>query len=137
MSGFNTNLEVLLNQILQVLNGPDQVETLVTGGVSATTTNYSFTPKSNYIQGNIVAVTDSTFNGTTTTLSLKGSNDGVTFVQVYADDDITALTYTLSTNSTYAFLLKRILFKHYKLIYTTGDATLGTYSATVFTKHNA
>lgn len=135
MSNFNTNLEVLLNQILQTLKGPDQTEVLTTDAVSTTAVSLPFLIKSGYGSGSVVAVTTSAFNGTTSTLSLKGSIDGITYVQVYMDDDVTALTSTLATNSTYTFLLKKVLFKYYKLVYVVGDATLGTFSATTFSKH--
>src|ERR1035437_5532184 len=135
MSTNNTQLEVLLNQILQTLKGPDQTEVVATSVASTVAISFPFLIKSGYTQGSVVSVTDSTFNGTTSTLSLKGSIDGITYVQVDMDDDVTALTSTLATNSTHTFLLKKVLFKYYKLVYVVGDATLGTFSATVFSKH--
>lgn len=84
--------------------------------------------------GNILLGTDSTFNGTSATFTLQGSNDNVTYTTVFQDDNTTPMSFTPATSSTYCFLLKRILFKYYKVIYTKGDASAGVIVATYFGK---
>ena len=80
-------------------------------------------------QGCIMASTDSTYNGTTGTFNIKASNDNVNYTQVYADDDVTALSVTLAASSNYSFLVKKSLYKYYALIYINGDATIGILTA--------
>lgn len=79
--------------------------------------------------GSIEIVTNSAYNGTTGTAVLKGSNDNTNFATVKQDDNTTDMSFTLATNSTYTWYLKAVLFKYYQIVYTKGDATLGTVSA--------
>ena len=108
----------------------DQVITLFnTQPMSATISQIAVVDDTVY-QGSILCTTDSTFNGSTSTLTIYISNDNVTYAQGYADDDVTPLTFTLAASSTYSFPLKRILFKYYKLTYTVGNASAGVLNAT-------
>lgn len=77
-------------------------------------------------QGSMHFITDSSYNGTTGTIALLGSNDNSNFTTVYEDDDTTAMSFTLAASSQYVFQIKRRLFKYYKVVYTKGDASAGT-----------
>lgn len=76
--------------------------------------------------GSITIITSSAYNGTTGTAVLQGSNDNSTFQGVLQDDNTTAMSFTLATNSTYLWELKIVAFKFYRIVYTKGDSTLGT-----------
>ena len=80
--------------------------------------------------GSIEIVTPSAYNGTTGTAVLQGTNDGVNWAGVLQDDNVTAMSFTLATNSTYTWYLKAVLFKYYRIVFTHGDASAGTVSAT-------
>ena len=81
--------------------------------------------------GSIMISTNSAYDGTTGTVVLQGSNDGgTTWAGVLQDDNATAMSFTLAAGAnTDTFQLKRVLFKFYRLVYTAGNATLGTVTA--------
>lgn len=112
----------------------DQIVTLFRSKNMDATVSEIIVPDDSVYQASIIAHTDSTFNGTTSTLSLKVSNDNINYAQAYADDDTTPLTFTLSASSNYSFLLKKVLFRYYKLTYTIGDASAGILDATFIGK---
>lgn len=85
--------------------------------------------------GNIQITTSAAFNGTTSTIALQGSNDAVTWSTAYQDDNVTPVSFTPAAASTYNVLLKKIMYRYYRLVYTVGDATLGTVSAIFVGKH--
>jgi hypothetical protein len=84
--------------------------------------------------GSIEIVTNSAYNGTTGTAVLQGSNDNTTFATVKQDDNTTDMSFTLAVSSTYTWYLKAVLFKFYRIVYTKGDATLGTITANLVGK---
>lgn len=84
--------------------------------------------------GSIEIVTNAAYNGTTGTAVLQGSNDNVTYATVKQDDNSTDMSFTLATASTYTWYLKAVLFKYYKVVYTKGDATLGTITVNMIGK---
>lgn len=104
-------------------------DVIKSGTTAATTANFDLNIKDGIKQGSIHIVTDSSFNGTTGTLALKGSNDGENFVTLYADDGTTPLSFTLAVSSQYVFELKRLLYTKYRLVYTKGDASAGSLKA--------
>ncbi len=80
--------------------------------------------------GSIVVSTPSTFNGTTTTVTLQASNDNVTWFGVVQDDNTTPMAFTLSSGTNTAeWQLKAVLFRTYRIVYVHGDASAGTWSA--------
>jgi len=80
----------------------------------------------------IQTYTSSTFTGTTGTVTLKGSNDGVNWSTLYADDNTTALSCTLTTGvSTCDWIIKSAAYHFYLVIYTKGNASAGTVTTTV------
>ena len=80
---------------------------------------------------NIQTYTNSAYSGTTATVALKGSNDGVSWATLYADDNTTALSFTITAASTsYDWLVKAAMYKYYLVIYTKGNASAGTITTT-------
>lgn len=80
----------------------------------------------------IQTYTSSTYAGTTATMTLKGSNDGINWSTMYADDNVTALSCTLTTGvSTCDWIIKSAVYKYYLVIYTKGNASAGTVTTTV------
>lgn len=80
--------------------------------------------------GSIVVSTPSTFNGTTTTVTLQASNDNITWFGVVQDDNTTPMSFTLSSGANTAeWQLKAVLFRTYRIVYVHGDASAGTWSA--------
>lgn len=93
------------------------------------TSNY-LTMDDGVLIGSIEVTTSATFNGTTSTVTLQGSNDNVTFATVLQDDLTTSMAFTLNAaSSTYTWYLKAVLFKYYKIVYAKGDASAGSVSA--------
>lgn len=83
--------------------------------------------------GSIEIVTSAAYNGTTGTAVLQ-DNDNTTFATVKQDDNTTDMSFTLAVSSTYTWYLKAVLFKFYRIVYTKGDATLGTITANLVGK---
>lgn len=104
----------------------DQNKTLMNGTSLATTANFDFTIEDGVERGSIHIVTDSDFNGTTSTLALQASNDNSNWAIVYQDDNVTAMSFTLAASSNYSFLLKGVFYQFYRLVYTKGNASAGT-----------
>lgn len=112
------------------MTNDDQYNTLLNAVTAATSVSPSFTVQDGVDSGSIQITTSSTFNGSTSTAVLKGSNDNSNFTQVYQSDGTTAMSFTLAAASTnYSWLMGRVLYKFYQLVYTKGDATLGTVTA--------
>lgn len=109
----------------------DDSATIFNAADAATTaTSGTITIASGVNIGSIAIVTNSAFNGTTSTMALQGSNDNSNWAQVLQDDNATSMSFTLAAaSSTYTFLLKAIFFKFYRLVYTKGDASAGTITA--------
>lgn len=88
--------------------------------------------------GVIVISTPASFNGTTSTAVLSGgvrnSSGTITWASVYQDDNITACSFTLATNSQYAWIIRATVFDYYRITYTKGDATAGTVTAILSSK---
>lgn len=97
------------------------------GGTTITTDSSTVADGVKY--GSITVITNSTYDGTTGTVVLQGSNDNSTFQGVLQDDNTTAMSFTLATNSTYLWELKIVAFKFYRIVYTKGNATIGTVTA--------
>lgn len=121
--------------IVKALQKEDYYITLMNAESAAVSNNFStpFLP-GGLIHGNIQASTSSTFVGTTATLALQASNDGTTWSTVYQDDGTTPVSFTLAASSIYNALLKRLLYRSYRLVYTKGDASAGTITATFLAK---
>lgn len=109
----------------------DQFETIFNDtSAAATVDSQVINTQNNILQGSIQLVTNSAFNGTTSTIALKGSNDNSNWSTVYQDDNVTPATFTMSSGANdYTFSLKRILYRFYKVVYTKGDAAAGTLTA--------
>ncbi len=117
---------------------PDQLRTVlsdlvwpmlnaVPGGTTVTSDALSMSDGVKF--GSIVIATDASYNGTTGTAVLQGSNDGASWPGVLQDDNTTAMSFTLATASTYTWQLKTVLFRFYRIVYTHGDASAGTVTA--------
>lgn len=114
----------------------DEIFFMINSAPADTSANFDTPSLSDgLIHGNIQTITSSTFNGTTSTLALQGSNTGTNWSTIYQDDGTTAVSFTLATNSTYNVLLKRILYKYYRFVYTKGNASAGTITSTFVGKH--
>lgn len=82
--------------------------------------------ESNGTVGSVQVTTNSSFDGTTSTVALEASNDGVDWFTVYQDDNTTAMQYTLSAgNNNYIWILKIVGFRFYRINYSKGNATTG------------
>lgn len=80
--------------------------------------------------GSILNSTSSTYVGTTATIALYGSNDNITYAAVMQDDNVTPCSFTLAAaSSTYTWELKAAVFKYYRILYTKGDASVGTITS--------
>jgi hypothetical protein len=107
-----------------------QFMSAVTATVTATYPVVSVTSSVNGSAGSVQIKTNSAFNGTTSTAALNGSNDGVIWFPVLQSDGVTAMSYTLTASFNKPFNLVTIQYRLYEIIYTKGDATAGTVSAT-------
>lgn len=115
--------------------GGDYYCTMFNAAAGGTTANSTTATVADGVKiGSIEIVTNSAYNGTTGTAVLQGSNDNSTFATVKQDDNTTDMSFTLATNSTYTWYLKAVLFKFYRIVYTKGDATLGTVTANLVGK---
>ena len=121
--------ETQVDSIKNALTIQDQYCTLLNLQDAGTSLSPSLTIKNGVKYGSIVITTSSTYNGTTGTIALQGSNDNSNFQAVLQDDNATAMSFTPAASSTYTFLLKAVLFKYYKLVYTKGDASAGTITS--------
>lgn len=82
------------------------------------------------IIGSVQVSTSTTFIGSTGTVTLQASNDNSVWSQVYADDNTTALSFTLSNGfNIYDWLIKNMFYKYYRILYTPGNASAGTVKA--------
>lgn len=102
----------------------------VTAGNSA---NFTYEPGNGRI-GSIVTTTSAAYNGTTGTIKLYGSNDGENFTQLYANDGVTALSFTLGVSGTYVWQIQNVMFLQYQIVYTKGDASAGTITSNYTTR---
>ncbi len=102
----------------------------VTATVTATYLVVPVTSSVNGTSGSVQIKTSSTFNGTTSTVALNGSLDGIAWFPVLQNDGVTAMSYTLTASFNKPFNLVTIQYRLYEIIYTKGDATAGTVSAT-------
>ena len=104
---------------------------IIMNSVGANTSgNFSMQMANGRRVGSIQIYTNSAFNGSTGTAALQGSNDGTNWATVYADDNVTALSFTLATGENhYAWVLKTIAFNQYRIVYTKGNASAGTVKA--------
>lgn len=90
--------------------------------------------------GHIMVSTNAAFNGSTTTDSLKvGSvnplTGTITWALAYQNDGVTPCIITHSAGANiYTWQLQNALYHYYKIVYTKGNATLGTVTsvATIF-----
>lgn len=108
----------------------DYYDTMFAGVAGGTTVTSNASIVADGVKtGSIDIVTNSAYNGTTGTAVLQQSNDNTNWAGVLQDDNVTACSFTLATASTYTWQLKAVLFKYYRIVYTKGDATLGTVTA--------
>ena len=119
-----------LKNIKSALNKKDFVLSLMNSHIADTSVNHTFEVPSDVTAGSIYITIDSTYNGTTGTIALNGSNDGTNFALLLSDDESQNMQFTLAASDHDIFQIKRRLFKYYRLVYTKGDATLGNISAT-------
>lgn len=85
--------------------------------------------------GSIQISTSAAFNGSTTTAAIQCSNDGTIWSTLYADDNVTPVTFTLTAGeNSYICLMKAAGFEFYRIVYTKGNATLGTVKAVMSIK---
>ncbi len=104
----------------------DQYQTILNAVLGNTSVTTSFSINDGVKQGSIMITTSSAYNGTTGTAVLNGSNDNTNFQAVLQDDNSTAMSFTLTVSQNSTFLLKRVLYKYYQLVYTKGNASAGT-----------
>ena len=125
---------LILTMLISMMGYSQKSSRLIAAVSYSATANYTYSPATERI-GSIQIVTSSDFAGTTGTIALKGSNDGVNFSTIYANDGVTALSFTLTAgNNTYVWELGTVLYGTYQLVYTAGNASAGTISATILTR---
>ncbi len=107
----------------------DQYQTLLDAAAGGTSVSPKFAVSEGVKQGSIMITTSSAYDGTTGTIALQGSNDDINYQAVLQDDNVTAISATLLVSQNTSFLLKLVLYKFYKLVYTKGNAGAGTVTA--------
>lgn len=118
--------------MLACLNSSAQTSTLLAAVTASTSITGVVTTAPRVQIMNIQTYTSSAFDGSTSTLTLKGSNDGVSWSTLYADDNTTALSFTMAAGARqYDWIVKAAVYKYYLVTYTKGNATAGTLSTTV------
>ncbi len=109
------------------MGNQDQYTTVLNGASAASSISPSFRIEDGVKQGSVMVTTSSTYNGTTGTIALKGSNDNSNFQTVLQNDGTTPMSITMATGANNnTFEIERVLYKYYQIVYTKGDATLGT-----------
>ncbi len=125
-----TFIFLLISSLFFSLKAKGQEITLMNNVASTATGNYSTHLATGRLIGSVQISTNDSFNGSTTTAALQASNDDITWSTVFADDNTTPLSFTLSAGSnSYVWLIKATMFQHYRIVYTKGNATLGTVKA--------
>lgn len=123
----------LYNLVQKTTN--DQLKFIMKNESATVAGNFDILLEEGVETGSIIITTPAAFTGTTGTIDLYGSNDGVNFAVVYQDDNVTPMSFTLATGAnTYSWQIKRTLYKHYRIVYTVGDASAGTILATFIGK---
>lgn len=129
--------------LLSCILGQAQVFGSVTvmNTVTATATgNYQVKTGQRVQVGSIQILTSSDWNGTTGTAVLEYSNAAspnstTDWTPVYADDNTTALSFTLSgASGEYTWVLKTVNYAWYRIVYTKGNGTVGTVTGTMFSQ---
>lgn len=108
-------------------------QTILMNNVASTASgNYSATIPGNVTIGNITITTSAAFNGSTTTAALYSSNDGIYYTPVYQSDNTTAMSFTLTAGAnSYVWIIPCTPVQRYQIVYTKGNATLGTVYASM------
>ena len=127
--GNNSDNQVL-NSIQKSLNKRDFAITVFSSYTTDASRTEHIDIPSNVIEGSIYATTDSTYNGTTGTLALQASNDGVNYSILKTDDEAANISFTLAASDHNIIQIKRRLFRFYRLVFTVGNATAGVLNAT-------
>lgn len=127
--------KLILLTIISMLSILGHSQIVLMDGVSATASGDYYDPAykvTHITNGSIQIYTSSTFNGTTSTVTLRVS-DWPSYNRVataVANDGTTPMTLTLSSpNTVYTFQLETVNYYYFELSYSKGNATLGTVDA--------
>lgn len=127
--------KIILLTIISFISILGYSQVVLMDAVAATASGDYYDPAYKVIHitnGSVQIYTSSTFNGTTSTITLRVSN-WASYNRVATamqNDGTTPMTITLSSpNTTYTFQLQTVNFYYYELSYSKGNATLGTIDA--------
>lgn len=122
-----------INNLYNLKNNKDQkawVMNNVTVASVTTSQTYVVELEDGVESGVIQITTDAAYDGTTGTLALYGSADGVNYGIVYQDDNTTPMSFTPAAGAnSLSWLIKRTMYGWYRILYTKGDGTVGVIIA--------
>jgi len=124
---------LLLCFALTLTTGYSQTIVLMNSLAATATGNYSSAVAAGRRSGGLHIYTNAAFNGSTSTVAFEKRGDNQCgWATVMADDNTTPITFTLSAGEhNYTVDIKNKSASEYRVVYTKGNATLGTVRAVI------